>query len=77
MSLCAALPNRGGLERDTADGYLLRPPCNPMIHRSLGPDLPGGHGTVGEEKRWRSRPFVRVWRERNVMFVGGRGIKVM
>ena len=33
---------------------------------------PRGHGTVGEEKRWRSRPFVRVWRERNVMFVGGR-----
>ena len=31
----------------------------------------GGHGTVGEEKRWRSRPFVRVWRERNVMFVWG------
>ena len=30
---------------------------------------PGGHGTVGEEKGWRSRPFVRVWRERNVMFV--------
>ena len=30
---------------------------------------PEGHGTVGEEKRWRSRPFVRVWRERNVMFV--------
>jgi len=30
---------------------------------------PGGHGTVGEEKRWRSRPFVRVQGERNVMFV--------
>ena len=27
---------------------------------------------VGEEKRWHSRPFVRVWRERNVMFFGGR-----
>ena len=35
----------------------------------------GGHGTVGEEKRWRSRPFVRVWRERNVMFVLGQGMK--
>ena len=33
---------------------------------------PRGHGTVGKEERWRSRPFVRVWRERNVMFVEGK-----
>ena len=33
------ITNSGGPERDTADGYLLRPPWNLMNHRTLGPRI--------------------------------------